>query len=123
MAEVLTLTTALTRRWSTSEAELRVAVDTTQDPQLVRLWEQSQWHRNEQGHPCRRWADHIAALQVISLRRASRAITIRGRVLYLAVAEAAEALLAQAADVHGVRPSDDAVATLADLGKEARPLF
>lgn len=116
---VVTLPTTAAFRWDTALARISDAVEKTSDPRLALHLATAQAMAASGLSP--RWADRIAAIQVLAERRADLAVTPAGRVRYLAAADAAEVLLFEAERVHGLVPSQaaqDAIAALAQADVE-----
>ena len=114
---VHTLPTTAVYRWDTAQGRLVDSVTASADPRLSLHLATADAIAATGLSP--RWADRIAAIQVLAARRADRTATAAARVIYLDAADAAESLLFEAERIHGIVPSEAARLAIAELAEPA----
>lgn len=118
MSTVTMINTPAAHGWEYANTRLGYAVSASFDPRLSHLWEEARVLGSTSATPDTAWADRIAAVQILALRRADRAVTMQTRAAYIEVAEAAEEMLAVAAETHGIQPQSEALRILNQTADE-----
>ena len=113
---VALLPTRAALRWEAAEASLREVVPAAGHPLITTHAAAAQDFLHQAGRPTLPWANRIAAIAVIALRRADTAPTMGRRAAYLDVAAAASDLLLLGEHLHGVHPDEQARAVLSQTG-------